>query len=117
METNECMHIESEEQEGARVVHVAGGLTLETAGRLQAVLVDALRPGAMVRLEAGEISRVDLCGLQLICSAHRTFRIKGACFELGETSEALRDAASAAGYQAIRSVCPFRKDLPCLWKW
>lgn len=109
------IRVESLETTGERLLGVEGELTLVTAAKLQTLLLEGLQPGAKTVLDGGRISVVDLCGLQLICSAHRSYMLKGASFELRNISLALQETARIAGYQACTSVCPFRRDGNCVW--
>ncbi|HEY1338224.1 MAG TPA: STAS domain-containing protein [Bryobacteraceae bacterium] len=102
---------------GEQVVHIEGELTLATSAGLQRTLLDHLQPGKRTVLDASGIAAVDLAGLQLICSAHRTYVLREAEFVVSPMSEALKQAARASGFEASRSVCPYRCGGQCIWKW
>ena len=104
-----------EEREGGRILYLEGALCLPNAGRLSDLLKEQIAPERQLSLDLARVTSVDLCGLQLICSAHRTFRRAGARLELQAASDALRQMASCAGYEVHQSVCPFRDDT-CLWR-
>ena len=110
------IQVQLEETNGDRIVSVEGELSLATAGQLRTVLLDRLQPGTKTILEASRITAVDLCGLQLICSAHRGAVLNGAGFELRGMPEQLRETARVAGYDACTSICPYRRDGNCMWK-
>ena len=113
MEPNDGMSIQSEP--AREIIRATPELTLATAGRLRTALLDALRPGAQVSLDCSEVSRADLAGLQLLCSAHRAYRGREARFDLRQPSEKLLETARAAGYASVQSICPERRGGPCLW--
>lgn len=117
MEDNDQMRVTMEAAEGSRVIHVEGELSLMTAGRLQAVLLEELQPGAKTVLDAAGITSVDIAGLQLICSAHRSYLSQEAEFGLAGMAEMFRDTARAAGFDACRRVCSLRRPSHCLWRW
>jgi anti-anti-sigma factor len=111
------MEIRIEETGANRIIHISGQLLLNTAADLQAVLLDNLHPSAKTVVNGSGIEAVDLCGLQLLCSAHRTYVMHDAGFEVEAASEELKKIARAAGYAASKSVCPYRQKGNCLWKW
>ena len=111
------IEIRIEDAAAEQIVHVKGAISLLTAGKLQTVFLDALRPGARTVLDGRDIEAVDLSGLQLLCAAHRTYLSHLACFEIRGRSETLKAAADAAGYSACDSVCRHRGEHNCLWKW
>ena len=101
---------------GDRAPRVEGELRIPEAGRLRDALLAALEPGGATVLDVSGVSDADLGGLQLLCSAHRTYRRRGARFELRGISEPLRLAARAAGFETRSMVCPHRVGDDCLWK-
>ena len=111
------VQVQVESVEESRVVHVAGNLTLTTAADLRAILLECFEQSPKTVLDGAAIADIDLCGLQLMCSAHRTRVLAGAAFEFGGVSERVQEVAVAAGYTARRSVCPYRREGNCLWKW
>jgi anti-anti-sigma regulatory factor len=104
------------EGENGRTILVEGELSMATAAGLQAALLDSLQPGREVRLDSTGIATVDLTGLQLLCSAHRTYEAQGAGFVFGGVSEVLRKTAIAAGFDMSHSSCPNRRAGNCLWR-
>lgn len=109
------LQIRVEEEAAARTLYAEGDLTVLTAETLRTALLDLLAPGASVSLDTSSITAIDLSGLQLLCSAHRTFRSQNGVFELKGRSKALLESARGSGYDD-HSVCRFRSDGNCLWK-
>jgi len=100
----------------AHIVYVEGEIRLPGAGDLQRVLATTLKVGRRVVLDLAGATVIDLAGLQLLCSAHRTSRAGPSPFELRAAPERLRNTARAAGFDARTLVCPYRRDGACLWK-
>jgi anti-anti-sigma factor len=100
-----------------RVVVLDGELRLAQADQARRELLDALRPGQTTVADLAGVTEVDLAGLQLICSAHRTYRKRQACFRVRGMPDGMRRTAEAAGFEAHRSVCPYRTaDSGCIWR-
>jgi len=108
--------IQFEQREGAQHMRVDGELSLASAGRMKSALLQLAASGGPAVINLAGITRIDLPGLQLLCSAHRTFCARNANFELSESSEEVRRTASDAGYLMRSSVCPYRRGDNCLWK-
>jgi anti-anti-sigma regulatory factor len=98
MQDNAGLRVRTETDGCGRIVHVEGELSLTDAGTLREALMEGLRPGVKTALDASRIAAVDLSGLQLICSACRTYSAHGAMLELDGVSGALREGARSAGY-------------------
>jgi len=113
-DTNTDFRMHVEEADGRRILRVCGELCLANLGMLRDGLKEQLQTEQTVCVDAAAITAVDLPGLQLLCSAHRTYRRAGAQLELQARPEVLRQAAACAGYDAGTSICPFR-DHTCLW--
>lgn len=116
MEPETELRLRVHEGEAGRTICAEGELSIATAARLQTALFDLLQPGSLTVLDASAVTAVDLTGLQLLCSAHRTYLANGAGFRSGGMSEVLRDAAIAAGFEAPHSSCPNRREGNCLWR-
>ena len=86
------------EESGYRVVHVNGEISIDTAESLKSVLLDQLRLGAPAVLNLSEVAAIDFSGLQLLGSAVKTFRRRGAGLELRGPSDCVLEAARLAGY-------------------
>jgi anti-anti-sigma factor len=95
------LSIRVEQKDGGRVVHAGGELSLAVAAEMRDVLLAAAESGEPVALNLAGITAIDLCGLQLLCSAQRTFETRGGSFVLQEISDAVRSTASDAGYISL----------------
>ncbi len=106
----------TEGQGAGDTLAIAGAVTVQRAAELKAALVDALaRPGGLA-VDLSGVTEVDLCGLQLLCSACRSAARSGRRFALaGRTPDALRRAAAEAG-ACIRSGCGAADPATCPWK-
>ena len=110
------MAIGSEGQESREVLTISGAVTVQRAAELKAVLVDALARAGRVAIDLSGVTEVDLCGLQLLCSARRTAARSGKRFGLaGRTPDAVRRAAAEAG-ACVRSGCGAEDPATCPWK-
>ena len=97
------------------VLCVSGAMTIQYAGELKNALLHALENYEQIRLDVGKVSAVDLSGLQLICSAHRTSIQLNKQFAFnGAGSEVLKSVGSEAGFP--RHVgCSQDKGHTCIW--
>lgn len=116
MQNNSAIRIRDEVTEDGRVLSLDGELTLFTAGALRTALIAAMQLGARLVLRFDGVTSIDIAGLQLICSAHRTYLVHGAVLELSQASETVREAVRAAGYRDCDSECGRRLNSKCIWK-
>src|SRR5579884_3023804 len=110
------LEIRQVQEQEARVLYASGELSITTAEQLRAALLENLQADTVTILNLAAIQRIDLPGLQLLCSAHRTSLQRGLLLEVRAISENVLIAARSAGYQASQSVCPFRRGENCLWR-
>jgi len=106
---------EPAEQGGTLVLRVAGELTIPYAGQFRGALLDALDGAGRVIVSLEGVTAMDITGLQLLCSAHRTAtaREKGFGIE-GTTNPAVTQAAGLAGFR--RHVgCAVDVGKSCVW--
>lgn len=115
MEDGDQFRIQVMETGEGRVLRVEGPLTLSTAGRLRDALLEAWQAGKKTIFDAAGITDIDLAGLQLLCSAHRTYQRTGTGFELAAVSPQVVETARAAGFDNRTSACASR-DGNCIWK-
>lgn len=108
--------VEYTEDDGIKVLNIAGEMTIAHAARLRTVLLDAIEGAGHVAVEIEKVSAIDLTGLQLLCSAHRTACQRGGTFELlsVEQSEAVAEAAGIAGL-LHQADCSGNEGKRCIW--
>ena len=109
------MSYEIRESEGARVLSLNGKWTIERAGQLKALLMDAMSGADHVALDLGKGAEVDLACLQLFCSAHRTSlkgekRLSWHCDPHEGFSKMVRDAGYSRTLGCHKDPCK-----NCLW--
>jgi anti-anti-sigma factor len=98
--------------EKAAVVTITGSLDLVQIEEVHTRLQDALASHGQVMLDLSAVDGIDLAGLQLVCSMHRTAREAGVSFYLSSPLPAcIVDCARSAGFSP-RAACP---NTPCLW--
>jgi len=100
---------------GPRTVIVAGRMTIDRAAEIQQGLLAAFAGAEGVCLDVTQVTEVDLTGLQLICSSHRTsLRDRKSFLVNGCDSGVIRDAAQVAGF--LRHVgCVQDMQKTCIW--
>jgi anti-anti-sigma factor len=120
MDSGEELTVHIEDTDGRRTLRVEGPLDLANAPLLHQALRGAFElaagggRGTVVHL-AG-IASIDLCGLQLLCSAHRTFLACGGNICLQDAPAWFRKAAAAAGFSMRTLECRYRCGDECLWR-
>src|ERR1043165_6353755 len=110
------LRITVDEAEGGTAMAAAGTLSAGTAGPLLEALRKACGTGGPAVLDLTGITGLDLRGLELVCSAHRTVQRRGSTFALGRVSNAVIEAARDAGYDSRTSVWPYRVGEDCMWR-
>ena len=109
----ECLSVE--QRCGGATIPLEGELSLAVAARLSAALTALLEARRDTVIGLAAVTGADFAGLQLLCSAHRSFLRQGLSLRLESGPESLRRSALAGGFDAERSVCPYRTD-ECLWQ-
>src|ERR1051325_6896083 len=110
MQRSNELEIRIAPQEGCCTVCADGIVSIDTAGALRDALLAELRTGTAVVLDLSAVQDIDLSGLQLICSAHRSWIANDSVLELRGIPEKVRQVAGAAGYDLHRSTCPRREN-------
>ena len=99
------------------ILRLAGTLTIEYAERLREALLAALEESVRLTLDCSEVTDVDLSGLQLLCSAHRTASSGRHQLELLlPMPAALHRAFNEVGLVRLRACCSVAPGTPCLWQ-
>jgi anti-anti-sigma regulatory factor len=115
IDTGADLRCRVEEGDGRQAVLLDGELCLPAVGGLRQVLIEALATGRGASVWLSGVTATDFAGLQLLCSAHRTFRQRGAALSVEGASLGFRETAQAAGFDSRCSTCRFGDD-SCLWK-
>ncbi|MDF1553625.1 MAG: STAS domain-containing protein [Deferrisomatales bacterium] len=87
---------------------VATEWTVWQAPEIRAALLDRLAAQGALELDLGAVTEVDLLGLQLLCSAHRTASARGQEFRVSRWSAAFEPVIESAGlprHQGCRDGC------------
>ncbi|HEY6838346.1 MAG TPA: STAS domain-containing protein [Geobacteraceae bacterium] len=101
--------------EEVQTIKVEGIFDLAHCGEILGALQEALAAHRSVRLDLSAATGIDLAGLQLICSAHRTAVAVGSGFTLSSPLPPLLTArAREAGFPR-QAVCVGDLKCACLW--
>jgi len=91
-----------------------GEVTVQHAASLKAILLKAAE-GDRLALDCSSVTEIDVAGLQLLCSAHRTFAKWGKGFSLiGGRPAPFKKSIQESGY-ARGKGCSLDRDGSCLW--
>jgi ABC-type transporter Mla MlaB component len=98
------------------VVAISGPMTINMISELKSVMLKAFSLGKEVQMSLAGVTEVDLTGLQLICSSHRT----SVCLEqdfsvTGAEGEALSSVSQLAG-MTRHTGCAQDINSTCVWK-
>ena len=98
------------------VVAISGPMTIERICELRSALLEAFEIGREVQLSLAGVTKVDLTGLQLLCSAHRTALAGELGFSItGGDGGPILPVAEAAGM--LRHIgCAEDTGGGCVWK-
>lgn len=99
-----------------RTIVLRGELTLPTGAALVETLREAFRGGTAVELDVSAVTDIDLCAMQALCSAHRTFVGQGRSLTLIGAPADFVSRGHDLGYARDFAVCPYRQGENCLWK-
>jgi anti-anti-sigma regulatory factor len=99
----------------AREIGVRGTMTIHNAGEIRAGLMKAIAAASNVTLDLKKVTEIDLVGLQMICSTHRSAVRNHKLFVVtGGNSPVIAAAALSAGF--IRHTgCVQDTDHTCIW--
>lgn len=100
---------------GAIVMTIAGPMTVQYAGELRDHLLELFMKAKNVTIDLSGVTDIDVAGLQLLCSAHRTSDYAKTRFAVaGGQGAVIRDAAEAAGL--LRDTgCSEDECNTCIW--
>jgi anti-anti-sigma factor len=92
-----------------------GELTIRRARQIKDILLAQLQAGKATDLDLTDVSAIDISGLQLLCSAHRTLKKSGGDLRVASQLPAsIAQIVRTAGF-ARRRDCRPNCDHPCLW--
>jgi len=102
------------DQSGGSVsLAIEGEMIIDHAEELKRFFLGALEGRRSVELNMAGVSKVDIFGLQLLCSAHRyAGKADKELTLIGQQPEALRDAIVMAGYGC---TAPCSAEKTCHW--
>jgi len=107
-------HLEQRGEE-AVVLQLRGPLTVEHTGELRKVLLDLMGGAATVTIELAPDLEADVAGLQMLCSAHRTFVARGRTLTLKQGApESFQRLVRDAGLLRHQG-CSLNPHDNCLW--
>ncbi len=99
----------------AVVVTIAGSMTVLYAGELRERLLEAFEKAKKVTVDLCGVTDIDVAGLQLLCSAHRSSVSMNKTFiVIGGPDSAVWESADAAG-QLRKMGCAFDICHTCIW--
>ncbi len=104
------------EREASTDIALSGPLTVDRIEEVRVGLLRAFALGKSVRISLAAVTDVDLTGLQLLCSAHRTSIARE--LDLRVTSDGCPALSSVAGVAGmLRHIgCPQDGCGTCVWK-
>ena len=104
------------ERETVTEIAIGGPMILSRIDELRDGLVEAFRLGKNMRVSLQAVTEVDVTGLQLLCSAHKTSMVKNLDFSvIGGENKILSLVAKQAGM--LRHVgCCQDICITCVWK-
>ena len=111
--------VQIEGTESARVLRVAGPLDIAHAGQLRTALLEASEASggeSSTLVDLASLTAVDLSGLQLLCSAHRSFAARGGAIGIRSRPQWFSQATAAAGFTASAQACGPGLCGDCLWR-
>jgi anti-anti-sigma factor len=110
------MNPETAQENEMRTVVLNGELTVQSSHEVKEMILTQLAPNRILNLDLAEVNCVDVAGLQLLCSAHRTAQARSGDIHLNLPLPAsFRDAVQAAGFER-HCDCRLDRNHTCLWK-
>jgi anti-anti-sigma factor len=102
-----------EKSGGSGLLVLEGEMIIDHAEEMKRFFLEALEGRSSLDLNMEGVNKVDMFGLQVLCSAHRSAMKAGKELTLiGQRPEALRDAIVMAGYGRT-AACS--EDKTCPW--
>lgn len=104
--------------DGESLLRIEGEATVEHGEELRDALLDGLNSNQVLRIDLAQTTAIDIFGIQLICSAHRSAVAWGKAMDFdGDPPEVAAHAFDAAGFARPQgcSACPDSKSCPLNW--
>jgi anti-anti-sigma factor len=96
------------------ILAVSEALTIEDAEELKKAVTDALAAATHLLIDLSRVTAIDLCCLQVLCSAHRTAVTEGKTFALLNSGDGFLETIRETGY--LRHMgCLTTRGHDCLW--
>jgi len=97
------------------IVKLSEDMTIQHITKICDVLIKALKANDKIFIEFGNVTHVDLAGLQLMCAAHRIAILTGKQISCsGTLPDVFRKAAEEAGYDRLTG-CRRDDRENCFW--
>jgi len=98
------------------VVAINGRMTIDRIAELRDGLLKAFKLGKNVQLSLAAVTEVDLTGLQLLCSSHRTAIAKDLDFSLTDADGDVLSSVTELAGMMRRTGCAQDINGTCVWK-
>ena len=109
------MNIEATNENNEVTVPLDGEITIQKASELKDLIWSHLQKCKVINFDAARITAIDVAGLQLLCSVHRTAQIRGGdAHILTPPLPYLKQVIKDAGFKRHRS-CALDTKHSCLW--
>lgn len=102
------------EDDGRTYVTLRDALTIVQVAEVREALARAIAARSHTVIDVSDLEDVDVAGLQLLCSAHRSAVGAGVLFDLTGVNTAFREAVKAAGFRHLEG-CSDETRNRCLW--
>lgn len=108
-------HSACKEVPDGTTIKIECDLAIENVASLKVLLVASLKEKDRLIIDPSGITAVDVAGLQLLCSAHRSTLLTNKEFDLaGNIPEVFRQAVKDSGY-ARNEGCISLGESDCIW--
>jgi anti-anti-sigma factor len=109
------MNPETEQENEIGTVVLNGELTVQRAHEVKDRILTQLSPNRILNLDLTQVDCIDVAGLQLLCSAHRTAQARGGDIRFcAPLPASFRAAIQAAGFER-HCDCRLDRNHTCLW--
>jgi len=109
------MNLEATNENNEVTVPLDGEITIQRASELKDLIWSHLQKCKVINFDATKITVIDVAGLQLLCSAHRTAQVRGGDAHVQPPlSSCLNQAIKEAGFNRHRA-CALDTKHSCLW--